>query len=87
MTREQALGAMNAAQACSKEINDLRLPYRLSGTGTEGATLRVYVERFESDPGKLSLDTQATLSGLIAAAGSIARIRERTGRAAPSVIT
>jgi phosphoglucomutase len=64
-----------------------RIVYRLSGTGTEGATLRVYVERFEPDPGKLALDTQATLSGLIAAAGSIGRIRERTGRPAPSVIT
>jgi hypothetical protein len=35
VTREQALAAMNAAQACSKEINDLRLPYRLTGTGQE----------------------------------------------------
>jgi hypothetical protein len=35
VTREQALAAINAAQACSKEINDLRLPYRLTGTGPE----------------------------------------------------
>ena len=64
-----------------------RIVYRLSGTGTEGATLRVYIERFESDPSRLALDTQATLAGLIAAANAIAGIAQRTGRAAPSVIT
>ena len=64
-----------------------RIVYRLSGTGTEGATLRVYIERFESDPGRLALDTQATLAGLIASANAIAGIAQRTGRAAPSVIT
>ena len=64
-----------------------RIVYRLSGTGTEGATLRVYIERFESDSSRLALDTQATLAGLIASANTIAGIAQRTGRAAPSVIT
>jgi len=64
-----------------------RVVFRLSGTGTEGATLRVYVERYEPDPDKHGLDTQAALADLIAAADGIAGIREHTGREAPTVIT
>jgi phosphoglucomutase len=64
-----------------------RIVYRLSGTGTSGATLRVYIERFEGDPSRHQLDTQAALADLIALADRLAGIRQRTGRAAPSVIT
>jgi phosphoglucomutase len=64
-----------------------RIVYRLSGTGTAGATLRVYLERYEPDPAKHDLDPQAVLRPLIEAADQIAGIRARTGRAAPSVIT
>ena len=64
-----------------------RIVYRLSGTGTAGATLRVYIERYESDPAKQAGDTQEVLASLIAAADAIAGIRKRTGRDAPSVIT
>ena len=64
-----------------------RLVFRLSGTGTAGATLRVYLERFEPDPAKQGGDTQAALAPLIAAAETLADIRARTGRDAPSVIT
>ena len=64
-----------------------RIVYRLSGTGTAGATLRVYIERYVSDADKLDLDTQETLAPLIEAAGKVAGIAERTGRDAPSVIT
>jgi phosphoglucomutase len=64
-----------------------RIVYRLSGTGTSGATLRVYIERYESDPAKHDLETQAALADLIACAESLAEIRRRTGRDAPSVIT
>ena len=64
-----------------------RLVFRLSGTGTAGATLRVYIERFEPDPAQHDLDTQAALTDLIRAANAFAGIRERTGRDAPSVIT
>ena len=60
---------------------------RLSGTGTVGATLRLYLERYEPANGQHDLDTQAALSDLIAIADSIAHIRQRTGRNAPSVIT
>lgn len=64
-----------------------RIVYRLSGTGTEGATLRVYIEAYEADPEKHDLDTQLALADLIEIANSLAGIQERTGRAAPTVIT
>ena len=64
-----------------------RVVFRLSGTGTEGATLRVYIERYEPDPARHGLDTQEALRELIAAADMIAGIAARTGRAAPDVIT
>lgn len=64
-----------------------RIVYRLSGTGTEGATLRVYLERYESDPGALDRDAQAALADLIGAADTLAGIRAHTGREGPSVIT
>jgi phosphoglucomutase len=64
-----------------------RLVFRLSGTGTSGATLRVYMERYESDPALHHQETQAALAPLIEAAQTLAGIRERTGRDAPSVIT
>ncbi|APG92534.1 alpha-D-glucose phosphate-specific phosphoglucomutase [Sinorhizobium americanum] len=64
-----------------------RVVFRLSGTGTSGATLRVYIERFEPDPARHDLDTQEALADLIAVADDIAEIKSRTGRQAPSVIT
>jgi len=64
-----------------------RIVYRLSGTGTTGATLRVYIERYEADPALLAQDTQAALADLIATSRDLARLREFTGRAQPDVIT
>ncbi|ANP87202.1 alpha-D-glucose phosphate-specific phosphoglucomutase [Rhizobium leguminosarum] len=64
-----------------------RVVFRLSGTGTSGATLRVYIERYEPDSTRHNIETQEALADLIAAAESIASIRERTGRDAPTVIT
>ena len=64
-----------------------RVVFRLSGTGTSGATLRVYIERYEPDPAKHDIDTQQALADLIAAADDIAGIRRHTGRDRPSVIT
>ena len=64
-----------------------RVVFRLSGTGTAGATLRVYIERFEPDPARQDEDTQAALASLIADAEALAGIRERTGRDTPSVVT
>lgn len=68
-------------------IDGSRIVYRLSGTGTEGATLRVYIERFEGDPAKHGQETQAALADLIALAETIAEIGRLTGRTAPTVIT
>jgi phosphoglucomutase len=64
-----------------------RIVYRLSGTGTAGATLRVYIERYEADPAKQFIETQQALSDLIALSREIAEIERFTQRKAPSVIT
>ncbi len=64
-----------------------RIVYRLSGTGTVGATLRVYIERYEPPGGDLGQDAQAALADLIALSRSLAEIEQRTGRRAPSVVT
>lgn len=64
-----------------------RIVFRLSGTGTEGATLRVYLERYEADTAKQGLDGQVALADLIRIADDIAGIRKYTGRDKPTVIT
>ncbi|MBK1867002.1 alpha-D-glucose phosphate-specific phosphoglucomutase [Taklimakanibacter albus] len=64
-----------------------RIIFRLSGTGTEGATLRVYIENYEPDPAKQGGDTQTALADLIQIARNLAEIESRTGRNAPTVIT
>ncbi len=64
-----------------------RIVVRLSGTGTEGATLRLYIERYEPGGGMLDLDTGAALAPLAAAAETLAGIAQRTGRSAPDVVT
>jgi phosphoglucomutase len=64
-----------------------RIVYRLSGTGTEGATLRVYLERYAPGPAGLDLDAQAALAPVIRAAHDLAGIAAHTGRTEPDVIT
>ena len=64
-----------------------RAVFRLSGTGTVGATLRVYMERYEEGSGELDLDPQEALAPVIAAATEIAGIRESLGRDEPDVRT
>ena len=64
-----------------------RVVFRLSGTGTEGATLRVYLERYEPVGGDLDRETPEMLAGLISAANGIAGIVRHTGRTAPDVVT
>ena len=64
-----------------------RVVFRLSGTGTEGATLRVYLERYEPVGGDLDRETPDMLADLIAAADAIAGIARHTGRTAPDVVT
>ncbi|MGL5508095.1 MAG: alpha-D-glucose phosphate-specific phosphoglucomutase [Microcoleaceae cyanobacterium] len=64
-----------------------RLVFRLSGTGTEGATLRLYVESYQPDVNKQSLDPQVALADLINLADQLAEIRHFTGMDKPTVIT
>ena len=64
-----------------------RIVLRLSGTGTQGATLRLYLERYEADPAQHAIPTQQALAGLIGVAEQVAQIRARTGRDAPTVTT
>ncbi|MDD4977126.1 MAG: alpha-D-glucose phosphate-specific phosphoglucomutase [Gallionella sp.] len=64
-----------------------RIVFRLSGTGTEGATLRIYLEAYEPDVSKHKLDAQVALGELIGIALQLTELRSRTGREAPTVIT
>lgn len=64
-----------------------RIIFRLSGTGTQGATIRLYVERYESDASKHDQETQAALSDLIQLADEISKLKEITGRHEPTVVT
>ncbi|VBB68712.1 Phosphoglucomutase [invertebrate metagenome] len=64
-----------------------RIVFRLSGTGTEGATLRVYIEKYEPDPVHHNQNTQETLSELVRLANELAEIKKRTGREQPNVVT
>lgn len=64
-----------------------RIVYRLSGTGTSGATLRVYLERHRPDPADHDGDAAVALADLAATAGELAGIVRHTGRTAPDVVT
>ncbi len=64
-----------------------RIVFRLSGTGTQGATLRVYIERYEPADGDLDQQTGDALAPLVAAAETLASIKAHTGRNEPDVIT
>jgi phosphoglucomutase len=64
-----------------------RVVYRLSGTGTGGATLRMYLERFVADPDSVPEDAQQALAGLIASAQELCQLRDYTGRSEPDVRT
>ncbi|WP_404480775.1 alpha-D-glucose phosphate-specific phosphoglucomutase [Novosphingobium sp. BL-52-GroH] len=81
-------GSVSANQGIRVLFEDgSRIVFRLSGTGTQGATLRVYLERYEPQFGHLDADTGAMLEPQIAAAEEIAGIVAHTGRTAPDVIT
>ena len=66
---------------------DARIVYRLSGTGTAGATLRVYIERYEAARDRLELPVAEVLAPVVAVARELADIERLTGRAEPSVVT
>jgi phosphoglucomutase len=67
--------------------NGSRIVFRLSGTGTVGATLRIYLEKFEADSLKHDQDAQEALAELIDLAEQFCEIKKRTGRTSPNVIT
>ncbi|MBU2870683.1 alpha-D-glucose phosphate-specific phosphoglucomutase [Colwellia sp. E2M01] len=67
--------------------NGGRIVFRLSGTGTQGATLRVYLDTYQQNPELLAQETQQALSELIAVAEAVAGIKSFTGREKPCVIT
>jgi phosphoglucomutase len=64
-----------------------RIVLRLSGTGTEGATVRLYLERYEAERARHGLETQEALAPLIAIAEEVSNLKARTGRAQPTVVT
>ncbi len=64
-----------------------RIVFRLSGTGTVGATLRIYLEKFEADAAKHNQDAQEALAELINLAEQFCEIKKRTGKAGPDVLT
>jgi phosphoglucomutase len=81
-------GSVSRGQGLRVFFDDAsRMVLRLSGTGTEGATLRLYLERFEPDAAKHGIETQAALRPLIDAAEALTGLRARAGRERPTVIT
>ncbi|THF95617.1 hypothetical protein TEA_016659 [Camellia sinensis var. sinensis] len=64
-----------------------RLVFRLSGTGSEGATIRLYIEQYEKDSSKIGRDSQDALAPLVEVALKLSKMEEFTGRSAPTVIT
>jgi phosphoglucomutase len=81
-------GSVSRGQGLRVFFDDgARLVLRLSGTGTEGATLRLYLERFEPDAARHGIETQTALQPLIDAAEALTGLRARAGRERPTVIT
>ncbi len=81
-------GSLATAQGLRVVCGDAaRLIVRLSGTGTKGATLRVYFERYEQAADKLALTTREALSPWVTVADKLLRLTELTGRKAPDVVT
>ncbi|MDO8788414.1 MAG: alpha-D-glucose phosphate-specific phosphoglucomutase [Sulfuritalea sp.] len=81
-------GSLSTGQGLRIGFEDgSRIVFRLSGTGTEGATLRLYLEAFEADPARQKVDAQVALAPLIAIADDISELRQRSGRERPTVIT
>ncbi|MBX9855433.1 MAG: alpha-D-glucose phosphate-specific phosphoglucomutase, partial [Gemmatimonadaceae bacterium] len=81
-------GAVSRQQGIRLLFQDgARIVFRLSGTGTEGATIRVYIESRETNVERLGLDTASALADLVDAALTVSALREHTGRSEPTVIT
>lgn len=67
--------------------DDARVVFRLSGTGSAGATIRMYLEKYEKDKAKYGEAAPAALKGLADRAIALTQLQELTGRESPSVIT
>lgn len=81
-------GSVSSKQGIRLIFDDgARIIFRLSGTGTEGATLRLYLERYEADPAQQDAAVQDALGDLTAVADEVAGIRARTGMTRPTVAT
>ncbi len=81
-------GSVSTAQGIRILFTDgSRIVFRLSGTGTDGATLRIYLEAYEPDPANHHLDAQEALAEMIQIALQLSELKERTGRDVPTVIT
>jgi phosphoglucomutase len=81
-------GSVSSKQGVRLIFDDgARVIFRLSGTGTEGATLRLYLECYEANPERQDLDVQQALADLAALADQVAGIAKRTGMQGPSVAT
>ena len=81
-------GSLTSGQGLRLLLDDgSRVVLRLSGTGTQGATLRVYLESYVPPSGNLQLDPQEALADLITAIDQLAEIKQRTGMDVPTVIT
>ena len=81
-------GSLSTGQGVRILFSDgSRIVFRLSGTGTEGATLRIYLEAFEPNVANHHLDAQVALSEMIKIALEISELKQRTGRDKPTVIT
>lgn len=86
--RDPTDGSVATAQGLRVIFGDAaRIILRLSGTGTSGATLRLYLERYENADSNLDWETSTALAPLAAIAGKLLRIGELTGRKTPSLIT
>jgi phosphoglucomutase len=81
-------GSVSTGQGLRINFTDgSRIVFRLSGTGTQGATLRIYLEAYEPDVTRQQLDAQQALADLIAVALQLSELHARTGRDRPTVIT
>ncbi len=81
-------GSVTTGQGLRILLDDSsRVAVRLSGTGTKGATIRVYLESYVPSSGDLNQDPQVALAEMISAINDLAEIKQRTGMDQPTVIT
>ncbi|CAG8526723.1 10743_t:CDS:2 [Paraglomus brasilianum] len=86
--RDPVDGSISSHQGIRIYFTDgSRIVIRLSGTGSQGATIRVYVEKYSKNPSEYDLETLPAVQGLIDASLEISKINEYTGRTKPDVVT